>query len=68
MKVDRGGNLFATGPGGLHVFAPDGRHLGSIEMEHPTANCAWGNDGSTLYLTANQEIYRIKLGTLGMGF
>ncbi len=68
MKVDQDGNLFATGPGGLHVFAPDGRHLGSIEMSVPTANCAWGDDGSTLYLTADKAIYRIKLTTKGRGF
>jgi gluconolactonase len=49
-KVDKEGNLFATGPGGLHVFARDGTHLGSIEFEGPPlTNCAWGGDGSVLY-------------------
>ena len=65
MKIDKKGNLFATGPGGLHVFAADGAHLGSIETGVPTANCAWGDDGSTLYITANTAIYRIKLTTRG---
>lgn len=69
MKIDRAGNLFATGPGGIHVFAPDGTHLGIIETGVPTANCAWGGtDGSTLYITANKALYRIKLTTKGSGF
>ena len=65
MKVDRQGNLFCTGPGGIHVFASDGKHLGSIETGVPTSNCAWGNDGSVLYMTANTAIYRVKMNTRG---
>jgi gluconolactonase len=65
MKIDKQGNLFATGPGGIHVFAPDGKHLGSIETGVPTSNCAWGNDGSVLYMTANTAIYRVRLTTRG---
>ena len=42
MKVDADGNLFATGPGGVHVFAPDGTHLGTIDTGGPTANCGLG--------------------------
>ncbi|MCI0369901.1 MAG: SMP-30/gluconolactonase/LRE family protein [candidate division NC10 bacterium] len=68
MKVDRDGNLFAAGPGGVHVFTPDGTHLGSIEMPVPTGNVAWGNDGSMLYITADTAIYRIRLTTKGAGF
>ncbi len=68
MKVDKRGNLFAAGPGGVHIFAPDGAHLGSIELGVPTANVAWGNDGSVLYITADTAIYRIRLLTKGMGF
>ncbi len=65
MKVDRDGNLFAAGPGGLHVFAPDGTHLGSIETGVATSNCAWGEDGTVLYLTADTAVYRLKLTTKG---
>jgi gluconolactonase len=65
MKVDMQGNLFFTGPGGIHVFASDGKHLGSIETGVRTSNCAWGNDGSVLYMTANTAIYRVKLNTRG---
>ena len=68
LKVDREGNLFATGPGGIHVFAPDGTHLGSIEMAVPTGNVAWGGDGSVLFVTADTAIYRIALRTRGAGF
>ena len=52
MRVDKDGNLFATGPGGVLVFAPDGTHLGTLKHGVPTANCAWGDDGSTLYICA----------------
>jgi gluconolactonase len=68
LKVDQSGNLFATGPGGLYIFAPDGTHLGSIEMDVPTANVAWGGDGSILYVTADTALYRIALRTKGAGF
>ena len=65
MKVDRRGNLFATGPGGVLVFAPDGTHLGTIATGVPTANCAWGNDGSVLYVTADKDLCRINTVTSG---
>jgi gluconolactonase len=65
LKVDVAGNLFATGPGGVLVFSPQGRHLGTIDTGEPTANCAWGDDGSTLYITANNKLCRIKTGTRG---
>ncbi|HET9882217.1 MAG TPA: SMP-30/gluconolactonase/LRE family protein, partial [Candidatus Binatia bacterium] len=68
MKIDREGNLFAAGPGGIHVIAPDGTHLGSIETGAPTGNLAWGEDGSTLFITSNKTVYRLKLGTKGVGF
>jgi gluconolactonase len=68
LKVDKHGNLFASGPEGIYVFAPDGTHLGTIETGVPTANCAWGDDGSTLYVTANTAVYRIRLTTKGAGF
>jgi gluconolactonase len=65
LKVDVQGNLFATGPGGVWVIAPDGTHLGSIETGVPTANVAWGDDGSVLYITANDKLYRVKTSTKG---
>jgi gluconolactonase len=68
MKVDRQGNLFAGGPGGILVITPQGRHLGTIATGQPTANCAFGDDGSTLYMTANNQLLRIRLKTKGAGF
>lgn len=65
MKVDRRGNLFATGPGGVLIFSPDGRHLGTLNTGEATANCAWGDDGSTLYITADGYLCRIKTTTSG---
>ena len=68
MKVDVKGNLFATGPGGVLVFAPDGTHLGTLATGQATSNCAWGEDGSTLFITADQYIVRIKTLTKGNKF
>jgi gluconolactonase len=63
MKSDRDGNLFATGPGGVLVFAADGTHLGTIATGVPTSNCAWGDDGSVLYITADKNLCRIQTKT-----
>jgi gluconolactonase len=68
MKVDQHGNLFATGPGGVHVMAPDGTLLGRIDTGERTSNCAWGDDGSTLYMTADHFLVRIKTKTKGAGW
>jgi gluconolactonase len=55
MKFDRDGNLFASGPGGLQIFAPDGTHLGGIEFDGRVSNCKWGDDDSVLYTMANMR-------------
>jgi gluconolactonase len=68
MKVDRDGNLWATGPGGLHIFAPDGTRLGRIDTGQRTSNCNWGDDGSTLYITADSYLCRIRTKTKGLGW
>jgi gluconolactonase len=65
MKVDKSGNLWATGPGGVHIYAPNGKRLGRIDTGEKTANCAWGDDGSTLYITADMYLCRIKTKTKG---
>ena len=65
LRVDAKGNLFATGPGGVHVYAPDGTLLGRIETGQATANCAFGGDGSDLYITADMFIVRVKTKTKG---
>jgi gluconolactonase len=68
MKIDRAGNLFATGPGGVHVITAKAEHLGTIATGVATANCAFGEDGSTLFVTANTTLGRIRLTTTGNGF
>ena len=68
MKVDKKGNLFATGPGGVFIFSPDGKHLGTLNTGEATANCNWGNDGSVLYITADMYLCRIRTKTSGAKF
>src|SRR5690606_9868211 len=63
FKVDQKGNLFATGPGGVWVFSPEGKALGRNETVQRTAICAWGDDGSTLYSVAHMFILRIRAQT-----
>src|ERR1039457_5704068 len=65
MKVDSQGNVYAAGPGGVWVFAPDGKHLGTIKPPETPANCNWAEDGQTLYITARTGVYRIKLAVAG---
>lgn len=65
FKLDVSGNLFATGPGGVSVFAPTGERLGLIEVGEACANVAWGGDGSTLYICADMYLCRITTRTLG---
>ena len=68
LKIDKKGNLFATGPGGVSVFAPDGTLLGRLDTGVPTANCRFGDDGATLYITANSWLCRIRTTTKGVEF
>lgn len=68
LKVDAAGNLFATGPGGVLIFAPDGTHLGTLATGEATANCGWGEDGSTLFITADMYVAKVKLSTKGAGY
>jgi gluconolactonase len=68
LKVDRNGNLFATGPGGVLVISPQGKLLGTIVTGDVTANCAWGDDGSTLYMTVNHALMRVRTSTKGIGY
>jgi gluconolactonase len=61
MKVDTAGNVYCCGPGGIHVFDPDGRLQEIIEVPEYTANFAWGDDDSrSLFITASTSLYRIR--------
>ncbi len=68
VKVDRAGNLFVSGPGGVWILSPDGVHLGTIKGPELAANMAWGDaDGKTLYLTARAGLYRMRVLTGAAG-
>lgn len=61
MDVDPKGNVFATGPGGVHICAPDGRLLGIVATGKAVANCVIGDGGKTLYLTSASMLARVSL-------
>jgi gluconolactonase len=63
LKVDAAGNVFATGPGGVLIYSAAGKHLGTILTGQATGNCAWGDDGSTLYICADAFLCRVKTRT-----
>ena len=67
LKLDTEGNIFCTAPGGVIVLSPEGKHLGTIRPSETeaSANCAWGGDGSVLYITNDSTLCRIKLNTKG---
>lgn len=66
MKVDRRGNLWATGPGGIRIVTPQGKVLGQIKLPAVAANLAWGGDGRTLYITASTSVYRLNTRVAGV--
>lgn len=68
LAVSVGGHLFATGPGGVLIFSPQGKRLGRIETGTAIANCAFGDDGRTLYMTSHNFIARVRVLTHGVGF
>lgn len=61
LKVDENGTLFATGPGGVLVFTPEGRHLGTIDTGQATSNCAIDPQRRILYMTADDYLMRVSL-------
>jgi gluconolactonase len=65
MKVDSKGNLYCAGPGGVWIFSPEGKHLGTIKTPAAPSKSNWGDDGKTLYITAVTSVYRIKLAVEG---
>lgn len=67
IKVDREGNLYVSGPGGLWIISPEGRHLGTVVTPRHVHNMAWGDeDGKTLYLCARTGLYRMRLNVAGV--
>ena len=61
MKVDRNGNLFVTGPGGILVIDSTGTHLGTISVPIPPTNLAFGPRERSIFVTARSTVYRISL-------
>ncbi len=67
LKVDTRGNVYSSGPGGIWILSPEGRHLGTLKVSELPANFAWGDeDGRTLYMTARTGLYRIRLNVPGI--
>jgi gluconolactonase len=67
LRVDQKGNIYGSGPGGVWIFSPEGRHIGTIKVPERVSNVAWGDeDGKTLYITASTSLYRIKLKVRGV--
>jgi len=67
IKVDRRGNLYVSGPGGLWIISPQAKHLGTIIAPMHPHNMAWGDDdGKTLYMTAQGSLYRMPLNIPGI--
>ena len=66
MAVDAQGNIWGTGPGGVMIISPKGKLLGRIMMGKPTANCAFGEDGSTLFITSSDFICKVKTKAKGL--
>lgn len=65
MKVSRDGTVWATAPGGVLVYSPAGKHLGTLATGVPTANLTFGDDGSTLYITADKNLARLRTKVKG---
>jgi len=66
IRVDQAGNLYGSGPGGVWIISPEGRHLGTIKVPERVSNVAWGDaDAKTLYITASTSLYRIRLNIQG---
>ena len=61
LKIHKSGNIFATGPGGVHIISPTGKHLATIETGKRSANCAFDSDQNYLYTTTTNMLLRIAL-------
>jgi gluconolactonase len=68
LTVAADGTVFTSGPGGVLVISKDGKRLGRIWDGKQTANCKFGDDGKTLYMTSSNFVARIRLNVKGAGF
>lgn len=61
LKVHKSGNIFSTGPGGVHIISPEGKHLAVIKTGKATANCTFATDQKYLYMTTTDLLMRVRL-------
>ncbi|HEY0654752.1 MAG TPA: SMP-30/gluconolactonase/LRE family protein [Chryseosolibacter sp.] len=61
LKIDKNGNVFASGPGGIWIFDKSGKVLGKVRLPNATANCELSDDGKTLFMTSNMNLLRLKM-------
>ena len=68
MKIDKEGNIWATGPGGVLIINAKGKLLGRIITDNANSNVAFGEDGKTLFITSDMNLLRVRTKVLGHGF
>ncbi len=68
LEVDTQGNVIATGPGGVWILTPEAEHLGTIQTTQATSNVAFGEDGRTLFITADRYLLSVRMQSTGLGF
>lgn len=61
FKIDKEGNVFATGPGGVHIFNKYGKLLGRLRLDEATSNCSLSGDQKTLYITNDMYVLRFRM-------
>jgi gluconolactonase len=68
MAIDQQGHLWATGPGGVYCFTPEGKVLGRLNTGERTSNCKFGDDGKTLFITADMYLCRVRTNVVGTNY
>jgi gluconolactonase len=68
MAIDKQGHIWATGPGGVYCFTPEGKPLGRLNTGERTANCKFGDDGKTLFIAADAHVCRVKTNVTGTNY
>jgi len=67
MRVDKKGNIYSAGPGGVWIISPEGKHIGTIKVPEVVGNVAWGDkDGKTLYIVASTSVFKVRTKVAGL--
>ena len=61
LKIDKKGNVYASGPGGIYFFNSGGKLLGLLKLPQATSNVALSADEKTLYITNNMQVLRFQM-------